>query len=72
MHTHTHTQLRITEGELNSGVGGSIAKEFDIARKIQILYLDETLRIARWASLHERSPARACACMGWRAGKAGL
>jgi hypothetical protein len=41
-------QLRITEGELNIGLGTQ-QKEFDITRKIQIVYLDDTLRIARSA-----------------------
>eukprot|EP00775_Hariotina_reticulata_P005046 gene5046-5287_t len=39
--------LRITEGELNLGLGTQ-QKEFDITRKIQIVYLDDTLRIARF------------------------
>lgn len=39
-------QLSITEGELNFGVTKQ-AKTFNINRKIQIVYLDETLRIAR-------------------------
>jgi hypothetical protein len=39
-------QLSIREGELNFGVTKQ-SKEFDINRKIQIVYLDETLRIAR-------------------------
>jgi hypothetical protein len=39
-------QLEIREGELNLGVSKQ-AKAFDINRKIQIVYLDDTLRIAR-------------------------
>jgi hypothetical protein len=39
-------QLSIREGELNLGVSTQ-AKQFDINRKIQIVYLDDTLRIAR-------------------------
>lgn len=52
-------QLRITEGELNTGLGTQ-QKEFDITRKIQIVYLDDTLRIARWAAAWEGQTAGGC------------
>lgn len=39
--------LTIREGELNAGIVNQ-QKEFDITRKIQILYLDDTLRVARF------------------------
>ncbi len=40
-------QLSIRKGELSTGIGGPQMREFDVARKIQIPYLDESLRIAR-------------------------
>lgn len=39
-------QLTITDGESNAGIGNK-RKELDITRKFQLLYLDDTLRIAR-------------------------
>jgi hypothetical protein len=44
--TALQRQLSITEGEINAGFGAS-PKAFDIQRKIQIVYLDDTLRVAR-------------------------
>jgi hypothetical protein len=43
-------QLSIKEGEISTGLGKQ-TKEFDIERKIKIVYLDENLRIARCAAL---------------------
>ncbi|MEW5307257.1 MAG: hypothetical protein WDW36_009665 [Sanguina aurantia] len=40
--------LNITRGEISTGFGGPIVKEFDIQRQIKIEYLDERLRIARF------------------------
>lgn len=51
-------QLSITEGELNFGVTKQ-AKTFNINRKIQIVYLDETLRIARFLPSEELSDSEA-------------
>jgi hypothetical protein len=39
-------QLSIKEGEISTGLGKQ-TKEFDIERKIKIVYLDDNLRIAR-------------------------
>ncbi|KAG2440887.1 hypothetical protein HXX76_003741 [Chlamydomonas incerta] len=38
--------LNITEGEIMAGLGGPVKKAFDIQRKIQILYLDDEIRVA--------------------------
>ncbi|KAG2450565.1 hypothetical protein HYH02_005066 [Chlamydomonas schloesseri] len=38
--------LNITEGEIMAGLGGPARKTFDIQRKIQILYLDDEIRVA--------------------------
>lgn len=46
-----HVQLSIKEGEISTGLGKQ-SKEFDIERKIKIVYLDDNLRIARW-ELHK-------------------
>lgn len=43
-------QLSIKEGEISTGLGKQ-TKEFDIERKIKIVYLDDNLRIARCAAL---------------------
>ena len=40
-------QLSIERGELNTGLGTQ-QREFGIQRRIQVLYLDDTLRIARF------------------------
>lgn len=42
------SQLSIDRGELNTGVGGTQQKQFNIQRRIKIEFLDETLRIARF------------------------
>jgi hypothetical protein len=39
--------LSIDSGELNTGVGQQ-SRDFDIQRRIQVVYLDDTLRIARF------------------------
>ena len=39
-------QLNITSGELKTGLGGALRKEFNIRRRIKISYLDATLRVA--------------------------
>lgn len=41
-------QLDIKEGELKAGLGGAEKKTFDIKRKIQILYLDDEYRVAKF------------------------
>jgi hypothetical protein len=41
-------QLTIDRGELNTGFGGTQPKDFDIQRRIQIVYLDEQVRVARF------------------------
>ncbi|PNH12287.1 putative plastid-lipid-associated protein 8, chloroplastic [Tetrabaena socialis] len=38
--------LNITNGELVAGLGGPVKKDFNIQRKIKILYLDDEIRIA--------------------------
>jgi hypothetical protein len=50
---HTPPQLEIERGELKTGVGAVQQKEFNIQRRIQIAYLDETLRIARFLPSEE-------------------
>lgn len=40
--------LNITRGEIKAGIGGTVEKEFNIQRRIQISYLDERLRVARF------------------------
>ncbi|KAG2493381.1 hypothetical protein HYH03_008513 [Edaphochlamys debaryana] len=40
--------LNITSGEVQAGVGGAIKKDFDIKRKIKILYLDDQIRVAQF------------------------
>lgn len=41
-------QLTIDRGELSTGLGGTQQKEFNIQRRIQIAYLDDSFRIARF------------------------
>ncbi len=48
-----HPQLEIERGELSTGVGGVQQREFDIQRRIQIAYLDDTLRVARFLPSEE-------------------
>lgn len=38
--------LSISTGEIQAGLGGPVKKEFNIKRKIKILYLDDELRVA--------------------------
>lgn len=55
-----HEQLSIKEGEISTGLGTQ-AKQFDIERRIKIVYLDDNLRIARCV----------CVCC-WEEGRGGM
>lgn len=47
--------LTIDSGEIKSGVGGAQSKELNIQREVQIVYLDEVLRIARYLPVEGQS-----------------
>ncbi|KXZ56152.1 hypothetical protein GPECTOR_1g13 [Gonium pectorale] len=51
--------LNITSGELSTGLGGPQKKEFNIQRKIKILYLDEDIRVALFLPSEELADSEA-------------